>query len=77
MRIVEQIPHSKFRIVLYTTEVYFIIEIEAGPMRQAYKYHKDKYPDVPSVKKTLTDEWLEKLRVGFNQMYTDWPANSK
>jgi hypothetical protein len=45
-------------------------------MRQAYKYHKDKYPDVPSVKKTLTNEWLEKLRVGFNQMYTDWPANS-
>jgi|TARA_B110000259_G_C13727336_1_gene287020 hypothetical protein len=76
VRIVEQIPHSKFRIVLYTTEMHYIIEIEAGPMRQSYKYHKDKFPDVPSVKKTLTQEWLEQLRVIFNEMYIKWSEAS-
>ena len=54
MRIVEQIHHSTFRIVLYTTQTHYIVELEAGPMRQAYKYDKDKFPDVPSVKNTLT-----------------------
>ncbi|MDG1881959.1 MAG: hypothetical protein P8I92_06670 [Schleiferiaceae bacterium] len=76
MRIVEQINHSTFRIVLYTTQTHYIVELEAGPMRQAYKYDKDKFPDVPSVKKTLTQEWLEELRVIFNDMYTRWSAAS-
>ena len=76
MRIVEQINHSTFRIVLYTTHTHYIVELEAGPMRQAYKYDKDKFPNVPSVKKTLTQEWLEELRVIFNDMYTRWSAAS-
>jgi hypothetical protein len=76
MRIVEQINHSTFRIVLYTTQTHYIVELEAGPMRQAYKYDKDKFPDAPSVKKTLTQEWLEELRVIFNDMYTRWSAAS-
>tara|TARA_B100001142_G_scaffold80267_1_gene81000 strand:+ start:8812 stop:9045 length:234 start_codon:yes stop_codon:yes gene_type:complete len=76
MRIVEQINHSTFRIVLYTTQTHYIVELEAGPMRQAYKYDKDKFPNVPSVKKTLTQEWLEELRVIFNDMYTRWSAAS-
>ena len=76
MRIVEQIHHSTFRIVLYTTQTHYIVELEAGPMRQAYKYDRDKFPDVPSVKNTLTEEWLEELRVIFNDMYTKWSATS-
>ena len=76
MRIVEQKNHSTFRIVLYTTQTHYIVELEAGPMRQAYKYDKDKFPNVPSVKKTLTQEWLEELRVIFNDMYTRWSAAS-
>ncbi len=72
MRIAEQIPHNTFRIVIYVTDKHFLLEIEAGPMRQSYRYAKEQYPNVEEVKKSLTEEWLEKVRGHFNAMYVDW-----
>lgn len=72
MRIAEQIPHSTFRLVIYVTDRHFLLEIEAGPMRQSYRYNKEQYPNVGDVKATLTDEWLEEVRVLFNEMYVKW-----
>lgn len=72
MRIAEQIPHDTFRLVIYVTDRHFLLEIEAGPMRQSYRYNKEKYPSVNDVKATITDEWLEEVRVLFNEMYVKW-----
>ncbi|NVK26839.1 MAG: hypothetical protein HWE14_02280 [Flavobacteriia bacterium] len=72
MRIAEQIPHATFRIVIYVTDKHFMVELEAGPMRQSYRYAKEVYPSVESVKATLTNEWLDKVHDHFNAMYGDW-----
>lgn len=49
-----------------------MVELEAGPMRQSYRYAKEVYPSVESVKATLTNEWLDKVHDHFNAMYGDW-----
>ena len=72
MRIVDTLPHPDFRIVLYATETHFIVEIEAGPMRQSYRYSKERFGDVATVKATITPEWLESVRQHFNGMYVEW-----
>ncbi len=72
MRIVEQIPHPDFRIVIYATDTQFIVEIEAGPMRQAYRFSKERFPLVTDVKACIQPEWLEQVRAHFNGMYSDW-----
>lgn len=74
MRIAEQIPHSTFRLVIYVTDKHFLLEIEAGPMRQSYRYNKEQYPTVNDVKATMTEEWLEDVRVLFNEMYVKWKS---
>ncbi|NVK03890.1 MAG: hypothetical protein HWD92_03660 [Flavobacteriia bacterium] len=74
MRIAEQIPHSTFRLVIYVTDKHFLLEIEAGPMRQSYRYNKEQYPSVNDVKATMTEEWLEEVRVLFNEMYVKWKS---
>lgn len=76
MRIAEQIPHSTFRLVIYVTDKHFLLEIEAGPMRQSYRYNKEQYPSVNDVKATMTEEWLEDVRVLFNEMYVKWRGAS-
>lgn len=72
MRIVEQLPHPDFRIVIYATDTQFIVEIEAGPMRQAYRFSKERFPLVSDVKECIQPAWLERVRAHFNGMYADW-----
>ncbi|MDG1253285.1 MAG: hypothetical protein P8N56_06350 [Schleiferiaceae bacterium] len=72
MRIVEQIPHPDFRLVIYATDNQFIVEIEAGPMRQAYRFSKERFPTVEVVKACIQEPWLENVRSHFNGMYVDW-----
>lgn len=72
MRIAEQIPHPTFRMVIYVTDKDFLLELEAGPMRQSYRYAKEKFPSVDAVKKTITTEWLDQVHDHFNKMYVDW-----
>ncbi|NDA27964.1 MAG: hypothetical protein EBZ25_03920 [Flavobacteriia bacterium] len=72
MRIVEQLPHPDFRIVIYATDTQFIVEIEAGPMRQAYRFSKERFPVVSDVKECIQPTWLERVRTHFNGMYVDW-----
>ncbi len=72
MRIVEQIPHPDFRFLIYATDNQFIVEIEAGPMRQAYRFSKERFPTVEAVKSCIQSEWIEAVRGHFNGMYVDW-----
>ena len=72
MRIIEQIPHPHFRMVLYATETHFLLEIEAGPMRQSYRYAKERFPGAGDVKGCITTAWLEDVRQSFNTMFVDW-----
>lgn len=78
MRIVKQIPNPTFRITLYEMEKWYYVELEAGPMKQAYRFNKEAFPNVPAVEAVFTETWLEKIRVNFNNMFLDYKeATSK
>lgn len=77
MRIAEQIPHPTFRIVIYVTDKYFLLELEAGPMRQSYRYPRERFTSVESVKNSITPQWLDKVHDQFNTMYQNWSDTLK
>lgn len=70
MRVVKQIPHPEFKITVFGTEQYFYIEIEAGPMKQAYKLPKDKAKNLDAVQKWLNEDFLAGVHRIFEEMYT-------
>ena len=69
MRVVKQIPHPDFKITVFGTEQYYYTEIEAGPMKQAYKLPKDKAENIAAVEKWLNDDFLKHLHRIFEEMY--------
>lgn len=69
MRIIEQIPHPSFKMTLFSTEQYFILQFEAGPMQQAYKFSKDQFPSPTDLKSKLNDVFLDEVHDLFNQMF--------
>ncbi|AEV31643.1 hypothetical protein Oweho_0629 [Owenweeksia hongkongensis DSM 17368] len=75
MRILGTIPHPTFKIVAYTIERYFYIEIEAGPMKQCYKLHKEQVDGLEGVKKWLDEDFLAHLQHTFETMYKSHQAS--
>ncbi len=69
MRVVSQIPHPEFKITVFATEQYYYVEIEAGPMKQAYKLPKDKAENLEAVQKWLNHDFLQRAHVIFEDMY--------
>ncbi len=69
MRIVDQIPHSAFNIILFATEKDFIIKLEAGPMEQSYKLSKELFETIADVKRYLSPQFIDKAHDLFNEMY--------
>lgn len=70
MRSVGRIPHPKFRIEVYSQEQYFYVEIEAGPMKQCYKFSKDQVANLDVVQKVLDEDFLTRCYTRFEDMYT-------
>lgn len=69
MRILAIIPHPKYRIVAYTLDSHFYIEIEAGPMKQCYKLPKNKANNLEEIKKWLDSSFLDEVQSHFEKMY--------
>jgi hypothetical protein len=74
MRLVDTIPHPVFKISVFAMELYFYVEIEAGPMKQCYKYNKDIVPNIAKLKATMDDSFLKEAHENFNAMYRNFSA---
>ena len=74
MRVVDQLPHPDFRVQLFHFGANYLVEIEAGPMKQTYRYPTDRFGSPAAVWATVTPEFLEQVRQHFNGMYRDWMA---
>lgn len=75
MRIVETWNTKQFKTTIYALERWYVIEFEAGPMKQAYKLTKDKHPTTAQVKKVLNDTFNEGIYKNFEQMYINYKEN--
>lgn len=75
MRTLETIPHPDFLIsILYMNEKY-LLKIEAGPYEQIYKFTREMAKDIDSVKKIVTDEFLENCKNTFDHMHKAFLKN--
>ena len=76
MRIVESWSNKQFKTTIYAMERWHVVEFEAGPMKQAYKYMKETHPTVSNVKDALTDPFLAEVYATFEKMYLNLKGNS-
>ncbi len=76
MRLLDTIPHPTYRITAYTLEAHYYIEIEAGPMKQCYKLHKEQTAGLEGIKKWLDEEFLGQANSVFETMYKNYKASA-
>ena len=69
MRIADSWNTPQFRVVIYTLETAWYVEFEAGPMKQGYKFSKEKWPSLQDVKDALSVEFLTEVYSYFEKMY--------
>ena len=71
MKIEAQIPHPNFRIIVYSLDTKYFIQIEAGSMMQAFKIEKNRVAGIEGVKQLLNPIFLSKTHDRFNDMFLD------
>ena len=69
MRIAESWNTPQYRVVIYTLDAAWYVEFEAGPMKQGYKWTKEKCPSIVDVKNAMTEEFLTEVYSHFNAMF--------
>ncbi len=69
MRIIDTIPHPSISISIFQMNDKFIVKFEAGPMEQAFKFHTEDVKSVEGLKRLVNDEFIEKVRTRFNEMF--------
>lgn len=74
MRVVEVIPHPVFTVTLFNTEMNWIVQLEAGPMAQSYKFSKDLYENTALMKQGLNERFYDKAHDLFNEMFLNRKA---
>jgi hypothetical protein len=75
MRIVESWSTKQFKTTIYAMERWHVVEFEAGPMKQAYKFMKESHPAVGDVKDALTEGFLAEVYATFEKMYLNLKEN--
>lgn len=69
MRIIDSIPHPSISISIFQMNDKFIVKFEAGPMEQAFKFHTEEVKSVDNLKTIINENFIEKVRVRFNEMF--------
>lgn len=76
MRIVETWTTKQFKTTIYAMERWHVVEFEAGPMKQSFKFMKDTHASPAEVKDALTGSFLEGVYKSFEQMYVNLKENA-
>ncbi len=71
MRIIDSIPHPSMSISIFQMNDKYIVKFEAGPMEQSYKFSVTEMGGLENLKQKVSNEFIEKVRKRFNEMYTD------
>lgn len=77
MRIVESWSTKEFKTTIYSMDLWFTVEFEAGPMKQSFKFMKSTYPGVSHVKSALRPEFLGEVYASFEKMYLAFKAHAQ
>ncbi len=69
MRIIDTIPHVSMTISIFQMNDKYIVKFEAGPMEQLFKFGMQEVISVENLKTLITSEFIETVRLRFNEMY--------
>ena len=69
MRIIDSIPHPTISISIFQMNDKYIVKFEAGPMEQAFKFYTEEVKSVDRLKAIVNDDFIEKVRIRFNEMF--------
>ncbi|GAB5419253.1 MAG: hypothetical protein Crog4KO_32970 [Crocinitomicaceae bacterium] len=72
MRLVKEIPHSRFKIQIHNYNARFIVKIELGQYEQTYKISESDVSGLEEVEKMITTELLRRTLLRFVEMREDW-----
>ncbi len=76
MRIVGPLSHPKFKVMLYSQEHHWYVEIETGPMKQCFKVPKARAASQAEVQKWLDQEFSKEAYRIFEAMYRNYKASA-
>lgn len=69
MRIIDTIPHESMTISIFQMNDKFQVRFEAGQMEQIFKFRIEDVKSVEGLKKKLNQEFIERTRRRFNDMF--------
>ncbi len=72
MRVIEEIPHPKFKIQIFSYNAKYIVKIELGQFEQTYKISETDVMGLDDVKAMINDELLKSCIHRFVSMREDW-----
>lgn len=73
MRVIADIPHSRYKIQIFSYNAKYLVKIELGQFEQIYKIaESDVDGGVEEVKRMVTDQLLRNSLERFLSMRTDW-----
>ncbi len=77
MRIIDSIPHPSITISIFQMNDKYQVKFEAGPMEQTFKFKTDEVGSVEDLKKLISEDFIEKVRARFNDMYLQMTKNAE
>jgi hypothetical protein len=69
MRIIDSIPHHSMTISIFQMNDKYQVRFEAGPMEQLFKFTVTEVKGVENLKKLINEDFIEKTRLRFNDMF--------
>ncbi|MEX1192994.1 MAG: hypothetical protein WED10_09820 [Brumimicrobium sp.] len=77
MRVIEEIPHSRFKIQIFSYNGKYIVKIELGQFEQSFKIGELDVMGLDDVKNMINDEFLAGCVKRFVTMREDWEKSFK
>ena len=72
MRVIAEIPHSHYKIQLFSYNSKYLVKIELGQFEQIFKIGETDISSIDEVKAMVTPELLEHCLDRFMSMREDW-----
>lgn len=72
MRLVKEIPHSRFKIQIHNYNAKYIVKIELGQYEQSYKVSESDVNGLEEVEKMITTDLLRNTLLRFIEMRKEW-----
>jgi len=72
VRVIAEIPHSKYKIQIFSYNAKYIVKIELGQFEQVYKINESDVSGLEEVKNMVSNELLTNSLSRFLTMREDW-----